>query len=299
MLNHLMHERVRAPRRLNIVLFALTGFGNPVLNALLVDTRVNVRAVFTAKYTRPFPYYQEQQLGELCEQRSVVCYHDVKVSSDEGIELLRQLEPDLIIVATFKQILKNNVINLPPLGVVNFHPSLLPRYRGPCPTNAALYNDETVTGITIHYVTEGLDDGEILLQRSMQISEADNDGRLRQKLAWLAGEMVPDVVDLFSDFTKPAGVPQDHRQATFAPKPMVEDGYLERDTDVETVRRKMRALNPLPGTSILVGEKRIAVEHFDMILADRTNGLYESDHSIDLIIGSRGIRLYKKTLVGA
>jgi len=282
--------------KLKIVLFALTGFGNTVLEALLQDVRVDVRAVFTIKYDNPFPYYHEQQLADLCVKRQVVCYHDVQVSSDAGLELLRSLSPDLIIVATFKQILKDNVIDLPPLGVVNFHPSLLPRYRGPCPTNAALLNDEKITGMTIHYITNKLDEGDLLLQRQIQISETDNDGRLRQRLARLAGEMVPELIGLFACFTKPIGVPQDHSRASFAPKPTIADGYLENVADIDTIRRKMRALNPVPGTSILVGQKRVAVEQFEMIPPDKLDGLYENDNSIDLIIGSRGIRLYKKTL---
>jgi methionyl-tRNA formyltransferase len=280
-------------KQLRVVLFALTGFGNTVLKALLEDARVYVEAVFTIKYDHPFPYYEEQQLIELCDERGVKCYYGVKVCSDEGIELLRQLSPDLIMMVTFKQILRENVIQLPPLGVINFHPSLLPRYRGPCPTNAALLNDEKITGVTIHYATEALDEGNILLQKAMIIEEEDTDGQLRNKLARLAGEMTPEVVRMFAGFTRPAGAPQDHNLASIAPKPTVEDGYLELATDIDTIRRKMRAFNPLPGTSILVGDSRIAVERFKLIQDSRPDGQYESNYSIDFVIGAQGIRLYK------
>jgi methionyl-tRNA formyltransferase len=280
---------------LDIVLFALTGFGNTVLKALLKETRVNVGAVFTVKYNHPFPYYEEQQLMELCSERGVICYHGVKVGSDVGMELLREHSPDLIIVATFKQILAQNVLCLPQLGVVNLHPSLLPRYRGPCPTCAALYNDEKVTGVTAHYVTEKLDEGDILFQRSIPIGEVDNDGQLRQKLARLAGEMVPELVGMFTGIAKPAGIPQDHRLASLAPRPTVEDGYLELATDVHTIRRKVRACNPLPGTSVLIGDRRVAVDQFELSQDVRADGFYENDNSIDLIIDAQAIRLYKKT----
>jgi methionyl-tRNA formyltransferase len=280
--------------QLNVILFALTGFGNTVLEALLKDARVNVAAVFTVKYDQPFPYYEEQPLLELCEARHVTCYYGVQVRSDEGIALLRQHAPHLIIVATFKQILAQNVLSLPQLGVVNLHPSLLPRYRGPCPTQAALFNDEAVTGVTAHYVTETLDEGNILLQRSILISEADNDGQLRQKLAKLAGEMIPELIGLFAGFTKPVGRPQDHSLATLAPRPTTEDGYLDLAADIPTIRRKMKAFNPLPGTSILVGERRVAVDRFELCPDGRADGLYENDNSIDLIIASQAIRLYKK-----
>lgn len=282
--------------KFNVVLFALTGFGNTVLEALLKDVRVNVTAVFTVKYDHPFPYYDEQHLLELCHERRVTCYSGVQVRSDEGIALLRQHAPDLIIVATFKQILAQNVLSLPRLGVVNLHPSLLPRYRGPCPTHAALLNDEAVAGVTAHYVTEKLDEGNILLQRSIAINEVDNDGQLRQKLAGLAGEMVPELIGLFAGFTKPAGMPQDHSLATLAPRPTVEDGYLELAADIPTIRRQMRAFNPLPGTSIPVGDRRVAVDKFELLRDSRADGLYQNDKFIELIIDSQAIRLYKKAI---
>jgi methionyl-tRNA formyltransferase len=282
--------------KLNVVLCALTGFGNTVVEALLRDARVNLAAVFTVKYDHPFPYYDEQHLLKLCDEWGVTCYYGVQVRSDEGIALLRQHAPDLIIVATFKQILAQNVLSLPRLGVVNLHPSLLPRYRGPCPTHAALLNDEAVAGVTAHYVTEKLDEGNILFQRSIAIGEADNDGQLRQKLARLAGEMVPELIGLFAGFTKPAGMPQDHSLATLAPRPTVEDGYLERAADIPTIRRQMRAFNPLPGTSVLVGDRRVAVDRFELLQDSRADGLYQNNNSIDLIIDSQAIRLYKTAI---
>jgi methionyl-tRNA formyltransferase len=282
--------------KLNVVLFALTGFGNTVLEALLKDARVNMEAVFTVKYDHPFPYYAEQQLLELCDKRQVTCYYGVQIRSDEGIALLRQHAPDLIIVATFKQILAQNVLGLPRLGVVNLHPSLLPRYRGPCPTHAALLNDEAVAGVTAHYVTEKLDEGNILSQRSVAINEMDNDGQLRQKLARLAGEMIPELIGMFAGFTKPAGRLQDHSLATLAPRPTAEDGYLELAADIPTIRRKVRAFNPLPGTSILVGERRVTVDRFELYQNSRADGLYDNDNFIDLIIDSQAIRLYKAAI---
>jgi methionyl-tRNA formyltransferase len=196
-------------------------------------------------------------------------------------------------VSTFKQILRKNVLSLPPLGVVNIHPSLLPRYRGPCPTNAALLNDEKVTGVTFHYVTEELDEGDILLQKSIPISETDNDGVLRQKLANLAGSLIPDIVAMFDGFTKPVGMPQDHNFTSFAPKPKLEDGYLEMDIDTDTIRRKMRAYNPLPGTSLMIGDRRVPVNRYEFFQDNRPDSLYECNDVIELFIGSQAIRLYK------
>lgn len=282
-------------RKLKVVLFALTGFGNTVLNALLKDERVEVRAVFTVKYDQPFPYYEERQLLDECVERDVICHHGVKVNSEDGLSLLRAYSPDLIMMATFKQIIREGVLNLPDLGVINFHPSLLPKYRGPCPTNAALLSEDKAAGVTVHYVTEAVDDGDILLQRSVPISETDNDGCLRKKLAELAGEVTPDVIGMFANFLRPTGVPQDHMLVSLAPKPAVEDGYIESATDIRTIRNKMRALNPLPGTSLLLGSQRILVDGFEMIQADGPDGIYDRGYGIEVVINSDAIRLFRKS----
>jgi methionyl-tRNA formyltransferase len=280
--------------KLNIILFALTGFGNPVLHALLRDNRVNLQAVFTVKYDQPFPYYEERQLLDECSEKGINCHYDVKVSSDIGLKLLEKYSPDLIIVATFKQILKEEVIKLPKLGVVNFHPSLLPKYRGPSPTNAVLLNNERMTGVTVHYMTKDIDEGDILLQRSANIVDVENDGFLRKKLANIYGELVPDLVDLFIGSEAPKGTPQDHHLATPAPRPDATRGYLELACDVDKIRNMMRAYNPLPGTSILVGDKRYVVDRFEEIRDERVDGLYENTDYIDVIVNSRAIRLFKK-----
>jgi methionyl-tRNA formyltransferase len=280
--------------RLNVVLFALPGVGNTVLEALLSDIRVNVRAVFTVKYDQPFPYYKERQLTDLCHERGVSCYHGIMVSSDEGIKLLCQHSPDLIVVATFKQILKVNVLKVPVLGVINFHLSLLPRYRGPCPTNAVLYCDENTTGMTIHYVSEKVDEGNILLQKSIVISDVKDDGELRKRMALLAGELTPEVIGLFADYSKPVGSPQNHNFASYAPKPVPEDGYLELATNIDTIRRKMKAYNPMPGTSILIEDERVVIDRYELIQDHREDGVYDNGDSVDLILNSQAIRLFKK-----
>jgi methionyl-tRNA formyltransferase len=148
--------------------------------------------------------------------------------------------------------------------------------------------------VTVHYVTEQVDEGNILLQRSVPIEQTDTDGRLRQKLALLSGAMAPEVVGMFDGFAKPTGTPQDHALATLAPKPNVDDGYLERCTDVETIQNKIRAFNPLPGTSYLVGDQRVAVDKFELSYVDGPDGIYPQNEMIKVVLNSRSIRLFKK-----
>src|SRR5439155_21596260 len=123
----------------------------------------------------------------LCAERGVPCHLGLKVSRGEGLERLRSLAPDLILVATFKQILSQEVIDLPRRGIVNLHPSLLPRHRGPCPIQAALLAGDERTGVTAHFLTREPDRGDIVLQREVGIEESDTDGSLRRKLHSAAG----------------------------------------------------------------------------------------------------------------
>jgi methionyl-tRNA formyltransferase len=215
------------------------------------------------------------------------------VSSIEGLSLLRNYSPDLIVIATFNQILSKDVLDIPRLGAINFHLSLLPKYRGPCPTKAALLNNEKVTGLTVHYVTGTVDAGDILLQSCVRVGDGDNDGHLRKQLANLAGKMVPEVIGMFGGARRPNGTAQDHRLATFAPKPKAEDGHLELATDIDTIRNKIRALNPVPGTSLLIGDQRIAVDRYELFRDGRSDGIYARDDCIDVIIESQAIRLYR------
>jgi methionyl-tRNA formyltransferase len=138
-----------------------------------------------------------------------------------------------------------------------------------------------------------LDNGDILLQRLLTIHETDNDGQLRQKLAQQAGELIPELVGMFTGSRKPVGTPQDHALASFAPKPEVEDGYLEQAKDIQTIRNKMRAFNPIPGTSVRIGDKRVPVDRFELFQDPRADGLYECRDAIEIIIGSQAIRLFK------
>jgi len=280
--------------KLKVVLLALTGFGNAVLDALLKDTRVNVEAVFTEDHDQSFPYYLERQLLEECAEKGIVYHADVKVNSSDGINLLHKYSPDLIIVATFKQIIKENILDLPRLGVINFHPSLLPKYRGPCPTNAVLLNNEKYTGVTVHYITKNIDEGNVLLQKKIRVGKIESDGALRKKLANLSGELVPEIIGMFIGQASPKGRSQVHISATFAPKPKMEDGYLELETDIDTIKNKMRAYNPLPGTSFLIGDQRINLNRFELFRVDRPDGVYDNKNNIEVIINSKAIRLFKK-----
>ncbi|MEO8665235.1 MAG: formyltransferase family protein, partial [Ignavibacteria bacterium] len=191
---------------MKITMIGFTGLGNAVLRGLLKSRDVTVNSVFTKKYEHPYPYYKEIQMVELCRRNNLNCYLDKEINSNEVVELLKKEKPDLIFVASFNQILSKDVIEIPKLGTINLHPSLLPKYRGPYPDQAVLLNGENQTGVTIHYMEEALDSGNIIFQKELEISPDDNYSSLKKKIAELAEEVVPVVVSLFSNGVKPEGI---------------------------------------------------------------------------------------------
>ncbi len=169
-----------------------------------------------------------------------------KLRAPEAMEQLRAWAPDLIVVAAFGQILKKDVLDLPRYGCINVHASLLPRWRGAAPINAAILAGDEETGVTIMRMDVGLDTGPMLTKRSIRLTRDDTAGSVFQTLSqlgadllietlprWIAGEIQPQV--------------QDDVFATYAPMMKKEEGKLDFTRDVNELERRVRAFNPWPG----------------------------------------------------
>lgn len=138
--------------------------------------------------------------------------------SPEELQLIRRFAPDLVVVAAFSRILKPELLRIPALGCINMHPSLLPKYRGPNPFYWALANGESETGVTVHYVDEGIDSGDIILQRSFRIERDDTEYSLRDKSALIGARLLVEAVGLIRDgLASPQ--PQNHAEATYFSHP--------------------------------------------------------------------------------
>jgi methionyl-tRNA formyltransferase len=182
------------------------------------------------------------------------------IANDLGIELiqparlttadamgqLRTWAPDAIVVAAFGQILKPELLALPPLGCVNVHASLLPRWRGAAPIQAAVAAGDAETGVTIMKMDEGVDSGGILAQRDIAIAPGDTAGSLSERLADLGAELLLETLPRYiSGEVEPR--PQDGRRATKAPMLKKEDALLDFKRTASALERRVRAFNPWPG----------------------------------------------------
>ena len=177
-----------------------------------------------------------------------------RIKDRQSIEEIRALGPDVIVVMAYGQILPSGVLEIPKIACLNLHASLLPRWRGAAPIQAAIAAGDHETGITVMYMDEGLDTGDILLQRKIDILPNDTGGSLHNRLAQIAPEALLESLQLLASGNAPR-IPQNNTLATAAPKLDREDGRIDWSESAELVERKIRAYNPWPGafTKIAVG----------------------------------------------
>lgn len=233
------------------LLCALTGVGNDALLTLLESSVVTDILVVTRREPDEFPYYPCGQLTDLCAKKGVRCLTDLALCSEEAYAILREFAPDVLIAATFDQIIPQNVLALPAKEAINVHPSLLPRYRGATPTNWAIICGEERSGVTIHKLTVELDGGDILLARDCPIRGL-TDGEVRQRLSMLAGEMLAEcLVLLETGDVHPRK--QDLSQASSFPKITSEKGLSMLRRGNYSQEHIRLGLTPFPGVKILDG----------------------------------------------
>ena len=178
-----------------------------------------------------------------------------KLSLPGEYEKLQSLRPDVIVVAAYGQILKQNVLDLPRLGCVNVHSSLLPRWRGAAPIQWAILGGDRETGITTMKMVAKLDAGDILLEKKTLIDAHETAQTLHDRLAAFGAEMMIPTLEGLDTGTLKAR-PQDESGVTVATKLTKDMEWLDPLTDTaETLDRRIRALNPWPGTRILLGER--------------------------------------------
>jgi methionyl-tRNA formyltransferase len=160
--------------------------------------------------------------------------------------------------------LPRSVLEIPRLGCLNLHASLLPRWRGAAPIQAAIAAGDRETGITVMYMDEGLDTGDILLQRQLEIAPEETGGSLHDRLAQLAPEALRSALAMLHSGKAPR-IPQDNSQATYAPKLERADGRIDWIEPAEVVERKIRAFNPWPGAFTNLGDKTLKIFRAEMV----------------------------------
>jgi len=174
------------------------------------------------------------------------------------LDRLRGLAPDLGVVVAYGRILPREALELPRLGCINAHASLLPAFRGAAPIERAILAGVSETGVTIMRMNEGLDEGDVLVEKRMTIGETMTGVELREHLAQMSADLLAEVVDLLAEGVLRAR-PQDHALATFAPPLRKEEAGLHWGEDAAVLQRQVRAFAPSPGAFAFDGSTRLKI----------------------------------------
>lgn len=201
------------------------------------------------------------------------------LKNSKSVEEILKFPPDLIIVAGYGLILPKEILDFPPLGCINIHPSILPKYRGPAPVSSAILNGDSYTGVTLMMMDEGLDSGPILDQKIVLIDQSDRNETLANKLFLIGSELLKDYLINFKNNAKTPLV-QDDSKATYTSLVSKEDGKFDFSKSAELLERQLRAYDPWPGTyanfdDITLKILNAKVMRFSNNDVYRTNGLVE------------------------
>ncbi len=208
---------------------------------------------------------------KLALELNLPIFQPEKLRGTEVMQKLQAWKPEIIVVAAFGQILQKDILDLPRYGCINVHASLLPRWRGAAPINAAILAGDEETGVTIMRMDVGLDTGPMLAKRSIRLKPDDTAGSVTQTLSTLGADLLLETLPHFIS-GKLIAVPQPAEGATHAPMLKKEDGLLDFTRPAIELERHVRAMNPWPGAwfewngnplkvmraSIVSGEKSLA-----------------------------------------
>jgi len=181
-----------------------------------------------------------------------------RIKAREAIEAIRRLNPDLIVVMAYGQILPREVLQIPKIACLNLHASILPRWRGAAPIQAAIAAGDRETGITVMYMDEGLDTGDILLEKKIEIAPIETGGSLHDRLAKIAPESLREAISFLAKGNAPRTT-QESQFATYAPKLEREHGRLDWTEPAEVIERKIRAFNPWPGAFTELDKRKLKI----------------------------------------
>ena len=195
---------------------------------------------------------------QLAEQNGLPVLQPVSLKNAEIQQQLSAYQADLMIVAAYGLILPQVVLQIPRLGCLNIHASLLPRWRGAAPIQRAILAGDTETGITIMQMDVGLDTGDMLLKKSCPIGQKDTADTLHDKLAELGADAISEALDLLEQ-GKLNAVPQDNQLATYAAKLTKDEAQLDWTRAAAELERMVRGYNPFPGASSFINDTQIRI----------------------------------------
>jgi methionyl-tRNA formyltransferase len=251
------------PSPISLVFLGTPVFACPALRTLSQDARFQVKAVVTqpdrpsgrGKKLTPPP------IRTLAEELNLPCFQTVSIKKDTDLQAhLSSLMPDFFVTVAFGQILTQAVLDIPHLGTVNAHASLLPALRGANPIQQAILLGHPVTGITTMMTELGVDTGPMLKTIQVNIGDTESLGELSERLSQASGPLLVETLQGLANGSL-IPKPQEHALATHAPKCLKEQAILDWNEPADLVKRKIFAFNPAPGAVTFLNGERLKVLH--------------------------------------
>ncbi len=254
--------------RYRIVFFGTPEFAVPSLQAL-IDGPDEVAAV-VCQPDRPAGRGQKLQappVKRLAERHGIAVAQPVKLKTGDFPDQLAAWRPELIVVAAYGRILPPRVLELPRLGCINVHASLLPKYRGAAPSQWAILNGDRETGVTIMRMNERMDEGDILLQQATPIGADETAGALQGRLAMLGAAALLEALAALADLTPRR---QDDTRASLAPLLSKEQGEIDWHQPAPLIARQVRGFNPWPSAHTMLAGKLVKLHRARAVAGDAT-----------------------------
>lgn len=193
---------------------------------------------------------------EMALEHNLNVYQPIKVREPDFIDLVREMGPEVIVVAAFGQLLPKELLDIPKYGCINVHGSLLPKYRGAAPIQYSIIDGEEETGITIMYMDVGLDTGDMILQASIPIDKDETGGSLHDKMAILGGNLLVEALEKIKEGTA-SRIPQEDSKATHVKILNKAMGNIDFSKPAIEIERLIRGLNPWPSAYTYLGKKTL------------------------------------------
>lgn len=209
-----------------------------------------------------------------------------KVKSEEGVNAIKRLEPDLIVTAAFGQILSKQILEIPKHGCINVHASLLPKYRGAAPIQWAIIKGEKKSGVTIMYMDEGLDTGDIIISRQTDIPDDMTGGALYEKLALIGADLLIEAIKGIEN-GKVIRTKQNDEESSYFPPLSRQLGLIDWKQPANDIRNLVRALDPVMSAYTFQGEEMYKIWKASTIEGKAKPGkLVEADQKKGIIVGT-------------
>lgn len=244
---------------MKIVFMGTPDFAVPCLERIISDGH-EILGVFTQPDKPKGRGYKliPPPVKEVALKHQLPIYQPVKLRDSDAYEVLKKLNPDLIVVVAYGQILPKNILDLPKYGCINVHGSLLPRYRGAAPIQWSVINGDEFAGVTTMYMAEGLDTGDMLLKTQTPIGENETTGELYERLAVIGADCLSDTIKLLQkDGLTP--VKQDDSQSSYACMLNKQMGKLSFSKPAKQVHNLIRGLSPWPGAYTSIDGKILKI----------------------------------------